>query len=85
MSNIAEGHDRSGTVEFIQFLAIAKGSAAEVQSQLFVALDQEYLDQQAFEQLKALANETGRMIGGLIAYLRKTQYRGTKYKKSEQT
>ena len=86
MSNIAEGHDRSGTAEFIQFLAIAKGSAAEIQSQLFVALDQEHIDQQAFEQLKALANETGRMIGGLIAYLRKTQYRGTKYKKSfEQT
>jgi hypothetical protein len=51
-----------------------------------VARDQEYIEQQAFEQLKALANETGRMIGGLIAYLRKTQYRGTKYKKSsEQT
>jgi four helix bundle protein len=81
MSNIPEGYDRSGTGEFIQFLAIAKGSAAEVQSQLFVAFDQEYVDQRVFDQLRALANETGLMIGGLIGYLRKSHYRGTKYKK----
>ncbi len=43
MSNIAEGFERSGTGEFSQFLAIAKGSAGEVRSQLYVALDQSYL------------------------------------------
>ena len=48
MSNIAEGHDRSGTGEFIQFLAIAKGSAAEVRCQLYIALDQGYIDDQSF-------------------------------------
>ncbi len=43
MSNIAEGFERSGTGEFVQFLAIAKGSSGEVRSQLYVALDQQYL------------------------------------------
>jgi len=43
MSNIAEGHDRSGTGEFVQFLATAKGSAAEVRCQLYVAADQGYI------------------------------------------
>jgi four helix bundle protein len=81
MSNIAEGYDRSGTGEFIQFLAIAKGSAAEVQSQLFVAFDQGYIDERVFDQLRGLSNETGRMIGWLIVYLRNSHYKGTKYKK----
>lgn len=82
MSNIAEGYDRNGTGEFIQFLAIAKGSAAEVQSQLYVAFDQTYIDRPEFDELKGLANETGRMIGGLMSYLRNSQFKGTKYKKA---
>ena len=80
MSNIAEGHDRSGTGEFIQFLATAKGSAAEVRSQLYVAIDQEYINDREFDDLGALASETGRMIGGLMNYLRSSSHKGTKYK-----
>ena len=83
MSNIAEGHDRSGTGEFIQFLALAKGSAAEVRCQLYVALDQAYLTESEFQELSGLAAESGRMIGGLLKYLRSSKYKGTKYK-SEQ-
>jgi four helix bundle protein len=83
MSNIAEGHDRSGTGEFIQFLAIAKGSAAEVRCQLYVALDQAYLTESEFQELSELAAESGRMISGLLNYLRSSKYKGTKYK-SEQ-
>lgn len=45
MANIAEGFGRGGNKEFIQFLAVAKGSASEVQSQLYVALDAGYLNQ----------------------------------------
>jgi four helix bundle protein len=80
MSNIAEGYDRSGTGEFIQFLATAKGSAAEVKCQLYVALDQSYIDQATFVELTRLAAETGNMIGGLINYLRRSGLKGTRYK-----
>ena len=51
MSNIAEGFERSGTGEFIQFLAISKGSAGEVKSQLYVAVDQDYISKEIFELL----------------------------------
>lgn len=80
MSNIAEGYGRGGTKEFIQFLSVAKGSVSEVESQLCVALDQEHLDQKVFDQLSSLADETGKMIGGLMKYLRQTKIRGAKYK-----
>ena len=80
MSNIAEGHDRSGTGEFIQFLSNAKVSAAEVRCQLYVALDQDYIDNKEFDSLSALASDTAKMIGGLMNYLRRSGYKGTKYK-----
>jgi four helix bundle protein len=80
MSNIAEGFDRSGTGEFVQFLATAKGSTAEVKCQLYVALDQGYIDRRTFAELTGLAMETGSMIGGLMKYLRRSGLKGTKYK-----
>jgi four helix bundle protein len=80
MSNIAEGFERGGTREFIQFLSMAKGSSGEVRSQLYVAVDQGYIDKDTFEQLFKLATETSRMIGGLMNYLRKSKLKGSKYK-----
>jgi four helix bundle protein len=80
MSNIAEGYDRGGNGEFVQFLAIAKASAAEVRSQLYVALDQKYVEDNDFLELSALATETGRMVGGLMNYLRYSGNRGSKFK-----
>jgi four helix bundle protein len=81
MSNIAEGFGRGGTKEFIQFLSIAKGSATEVESQIYVALDQEYISDDAFKELQKLSRETQKLLGGLIKYLQKYDKRGHKYKK----
>ena len=69
MSNIAEGFSRRTTKEFGQFLFIAKGSAAEVQSQLYVALDQGYIKREKFDELYAKSDEVARLISGFIRYL----------------
>ncbi len=79
MSNIAEGFERGGSVEFAQFLAIAKGSAGEVEAQLYVALDQGYVNQVQFETLRAQIRETRKLIAGLAGYLRRTSLKGSKH------
>jgi four helix bundle protein len=82
LSNIAEGFERSGTGEFVQFLSAAKGSAGEVRAQLYVALDRKYVDESAFRQLNQMATEVSRMISGLMAYLKRSGIKGTKYKQA---
>jgi four helix bundle protein len=69
MANIAEGFSRRSDREFIQFLFIAKSSAAEVQSHLYVALDQGYLTKDKFEEIYTQADLVSKMISGLIKYL----------------
>lgn len=67
MSNMAEGFERGGLVEFQRFLAIAKGSCAELRTQLYVAFDVGYLDTHSFDSLMVQAIEVGKIIGGLRA------------------
>jgi len=80
MSNIAEGFERGGKSEFVQFLAIAKGSVGEVESQLYVALDQEYVTEDEFAAVKSLAVSTKRLIAGFMHYLRQSGMKGVKFK-----
>ena len=80
LSNIAEGFERGGNKEFIQFLAHAKGSAGELKAQLYLALDRRYLTAKQFEELSREAVEVGRMIGGLMDYLKRSNLRGPKYR-----
>lgn len=69
MSNIAEGFERGSRKEFIQFLNIAKGSTGEVRSQLYIALDQEYLTENEFTLLRDSAMSLSRRIAKFIRYL----------------
>lgn len=62
LSNIAEGFERGGDKEFLQFLAIAKGSCGEVRAQLYVAFDQNYIDEKQFDFISNKLIETSRMI-----------------------
>lgn len=70
MLNIAEGFARRTNKEFSQFLFVAHGSVAEVQSALYVAMDQKYITRETFDKLYSDCTEISRMISGLIKYLR---------------
>jgi four helix bundle protein len=65
MSNIAEGFDRNSRAEFARFLSIARGSSGELRSQLYVARELEYIDDEQFARLMALSMETTRMLVSL--------------------
>jgi len=80
MSNIAEGFERAGDKEFRQFLALAKGSTGELRSQLYVALDAGFIQQDEFSRLYALGGEIARMLNGLMKYLGRSPLRGPKYR-----
>ncbi len=71
MSNIAEGFESHTQQMFIRYLGIAKASAGELRSQLYIAVDQKYIDQKEFEVILSLAEQSGRQIEGFIRYLEK--------------
>ncbi len=83
MSNIAEGFERGGDKEFIQFLSNAKGSCGEVRCQLYAALDEEYLNDAEFKELHDRSTEVSRLVSGFMAYLRRSEMRGSKFKRTD--
>jgi four helix bundle protein len=78
-ANIAEGFEREGNREFLQFLSTSKGSSGEIQDHLYTALDEAYLTQHQFENLYGKAAEVGRKIGAFMKYLQQTPIRGRKF------
>jgi four helix bundle protein len=81
MSNIAEGFDRGGDKEFIQFLYYSKGSCSELRSQLYAAMDAGYLEQSDFESAFELAEETSKILQGLIKAIKTRVMKGRKFQK----
>jgi len=68
-SNIAEGFERNTDKEFIYFLYVAKASAGEVRSQIYLAFDLEYIAKQEFDELLESVTEISKLISGFIKYL----------------
>ena len=71
-SNIAEGYERNTDKEFIYFLYIAKASAGEVRSQLYLALDLNYISKIEFDELFENVSDISKLISGFIKYLNKS-------------
>ncbi|MBL8100444.1 MAG: four helix bundle protein [Anaerolineales bacterium] len=72
MHNIAEGFEAGYNAEFVRFLKMARRSAGEVQSELYLALDADYINEDELKKAYELTIEIKKLINGLITYLNKT-------------
>jgi four helix bundle protein len=79
LSNFAEGFDREGSNEFVQFLTYSKGSIGEIRGQLIYAVDQELLPYEKQAEIDQLEKSASRLVGGLITYLNSCGHQDRKY------
>ncbi len=79
VSNIAEGFGRGGNREFINFLSMARGSLNELLSQVILAYDAGSCPDHLYKTIRGTIEETGKLIGGMTRYLKKTEYSGSKF------
>ena len=79
MANVAEGFERKATREFVSFLGIARASAGEVRSHLYVALDLQMVSQETFDAVAARTRTLISLIDGMIRYLKTVDHRGHRY------
>ena len=83
MSNISEGFERGTRAEFIYYLFIAKGSAGEVRNQLYVALDNGYLNDETFKRLNRLSEDCSVLIWRLVQSLKVSTFKGLQFRKEK--
>ena len=79
VSNIAEGFERKGNKEFLQFLYISLGSVAEVKTQLIISFELDYMSEIMYNELNILIIEIQKVINGLVSYIRESDLKGSKF------
>lgn len=81
-SNFAEGCERGGKQEFIQFISYAKGATGETMTQLDIAVDQDYISAEQHREWDQSAEKARKLLAGLSNYLRKTEHAGLNFKRT---